>query len=237
MRSVMPYRIFAVGDNALTIDFGNVIDENINRQVLHLFALLRKNPLQGMIEAVPAYSSLTVYYDIGTLHNNRQTAYEAMKRMVKEKLQLPLTIEEVPANRVTIPVCYDPDFAPGIGELAAAKNISAGEIVSIHTARPYRVFMLGFLPGFPYMGEVDERIAIPRKTKPEPVAAGSVGIAGKQTGIYPLHSPGGWCIIGRTPLQLFAAGNENFTLLQAGDIVQFISISKDEFAGYQSRHT
>jgi inhibitor of KinA len=118
--------------------------------------------------------------------------------------------------------------------VAAANDISPEEVIALHTSKTYRVFMLGFLPGFAYMGQVDEKIAMPRKPQPVNIAAGSVGIAGRQTGIYPLDSPGGWQIIGKTPLKLFDAEREDPVLLQAGDHVQFFSISKNDFREIQN---
>lgn len=218
--------------------------------MLALFHQLRADPLPGMIEAVPSYSSLTIYYDV---YNTSKTisvdgsVYEYVSGQLNDRLKQPLTKTDIAARLVTIPVCYEKEFAPDIETLAKEKNISVDDVVSIHTSRQYRVYMLGFLPGFSYLGEVDERIAIPRKLQPATVAAGSIGIAGKQTGIYPLVSPGGWQIIGKTPLKLFetspipiAIGTspkekayEDFTcLLHPGDTVQFISISKNEFENY-----
>jgi inhibitor of KinA len=158
-----------------------------------------------------------------------QTVYEWMKQKLKERFLQPVQQNEITERLIKIPVCYDEEFAIDIHHLATAKNISVDEVMQIHTAKPYKVFMLGFLPGFPYMGEVDEKIAMPRKPQPVSISAGSVGITGKQTGIYPFASPGGWQIIGRTPLKLFDAGKEEPTLLRAGDMVQFYSISKNEF--------
>jgi inhibitor of KinA len=233
--SILPYRIFPLGDAAVTIDFGNVIDDTINKEVLALFHQLSKDPLQGMIEAIPAYSSITVYYDIYNTSKKipaDKPVYEFICEQLHLRLQQPVPENETISELVTIPVCYEKEFAPDIEYLAREKNITVDEIIHIHTSRQYRVYMLGFLPGFSYMGEVDEKIVFPRKPQPVTVAAGSVGIAGKQTGIYPLVSPGGWQIIGRTPLKLYSAEKEKPTLLKAGDTVQFISISKNEFENY-----
>jgi inhibitor of KinA len=199
------------------------------------FSQLQQEPLPGTIELVPAYNSLTIYYDLPAVKKKTAadiSVFEWMKEQLEEKLRTYVQ-EEVNNERiVTIPVCYEKEFSTDIEQLAALKNISVEEIIQIHTSSSYKVYMLGFLPGFAYMGEVDEKIAIPRKPQPQNVAAGSVGIAGKQTGIYPLASPGGWQIIGRTPLKLFNPDKEIPTLLQSGDIVQFYSISKDEFKSY-----
>jgi inhibitor of KinA len=207
----------------------------INNKVLALFHQLHSDPLPGMIEAVPAYNSLTVYYDvfgISKMGIKGKSVYEFISGQLEERLKKPLQETDEVSKLVTIPVCYEKEFAPDIEYLAREKNISVNEVIQIHGSKQYRVYMLGFLPGFTYMGEVGERIEISRKPQPVTVAAGSVGIAGKQTGIYPLVSPGGWQIIGRTPLKLFDAEKKEPTLLKAGDSVQFISISKHEFENY-----
>jgi len=227
-----PYHIFPLGDSAITVDFGNCIDERINREVINRFRQLQQQPLPGMIEAVPAYSSLTIHYDIRFLRKKVpaiQTVYDWMEQQLRERLATPVQQQESAERMVRIPVCYEHEFATDLEYLAATKNISIADIIQLHTAKSYKVYMLGFLPGFCYMGEVDERISIARKPQPEKIIAGSVGIAGKQTGIYPLASPGGWQIIGRTPLKLFDAKREDPILLRAGDKVQFYAITKNEF--------
>jgi inhibitor of KinA len=235
MSTTVPYRIFPLGDSALTIDFGNVIDETINIEVLKRFNYILQHPLPGIIEAVPAYSSLTLYYDVVALHRSipkDHPVFDWMKSQAEQLLSISLPTEPTAQRTIRIPVCYDELFAPDIAMLAAKKQLNIDEVVQLHTSKSYRVYMLGFLPGFSYMGLVDERIAMARKSQPKQVAAGSVGIAGRQTGLYPLASPGGWQIIGRTPLRLFDAGREDPVMLRAGDMVEFYSISKDEFTGY-----
>ena len=227
-----PYHIFPLGDAAITIDFGNCIDPAINKEVIARFNQLQNNPLPGMIEAVPAYSSITVHYDVVALRRMipaGNTAFESIKQQLEERVQQSFFQNEIVERGVSIPVCYEKEFAPDIVQLAAAKNITIEELINIHTSKTYKVYMLGFLPGFTYMGEVDERIATPRKPQPVNIAAGSVGIAGTQTGIYPLASPGGWQIIGRTAVKLFDAGKEEPTLFRAGDVVQFYSITTKDF--------
>jgi inhibitor of KinA len=229
------HSIFPISDSALTIDFGNIIDESINQQVLYLFRQLQQNPIAGMIEGVPAYSSLTIYYDLFQLRKSipaGTTVYDWISARLQEKLEQPSIINNEETRLITIPVCYEPEFAPDIEALSRQKDIAVEEVIRIHSSGEYRVYMLGFLPGFCYLGEVDERIVVSRKPQPQPVAAGSVGIAGRQTGIYPMASPGGWQIIGRTPLKLFDAQKEQPALLMAGDRIQFTSITKNEFASY-----
>lgn len=232
---MFPYRIFSLGDSAITIDFGNAISEAINNEVIARFNELRQEPLPGMIEAIPAYSSLTIYYDVIKVRKSTsegKTAFEAMKLEVEKRLMQPIVRNGISEKLIKIPVCYEEKYALDMRQLTVNKNISTEEVIQIHTSKDYRVYMLGFLPGFAYLGEVDERIAIPRKPQPVTVLPGSVGIAGRQTGIYPFASPGGWCIIGRTPLKLFDADKEEPTLIKAGDSVQFYSITEDEFKSY-----
>jgi inhibitor of KinA len=232
---VFPYRIFPLGDAAITVDFGNYIDEDLNKEVITRFHELQQDPLSGMIEVVPAYSSFTVYYDLVLLRNkmtSHQTVFNWMQQQLEERLQRPVQQNHTEKRLIDIPVCYEEEFASDIQHLAATNKISVEEVIQIHTSKKYKVYMLGFLPGFSYMGEVDEKISIPRKPQPANVAAGSVGIAGKQTGIYPLASQGGWQIIGRTPLKLFDVNKEDPVLLHTGDKVQFYSITKEEFENY-----
>src|SRR5262245_47159924 len=234
------YEIFQLGDSAITVDFGNVIDESINKRVLALYRQLSADPLPGVMETVPAYGSLTIYYDVFAISkmNIGTPVHEFVTQQMRERLERPVDQNGEASRRVTIPVCYERDFAPDAEWLAGRNGISVEELIHLHTSRQYRVYMLGFLPGFSYMGEVDEKIVVPRKTQPVTVAAGSVGIAGKQTGIYPAQSPGGWQIIGRTPLKLFdpypteGEPGDSFCLLHPGDIVQFTSISKNEFENH-----
>ena len=235
--AIIPYRIFPLGDSALTIDFGNTINQSINKEVIARFKELQQVPLPGIIEAVPAYSTLTIHYNVLLLRKlipAATTVFEWMKEKLEEKLKIPAPQSILIERLVRIPVCYKDDFSPDIQELATAKNISIAEVIQIHTSSDYKVYMLGFLPGFAYMGEVDEKIIMPRKPQPQNVVAGSVGIAGKQTGIYPFTSPGGWHIIGRTPLKLFDATREEPVLLKAGDTIQFYEINEKDFFHIQN---
>lgn len=224
------YHIYACGDSALTIELSNVMDELINEQILSLFHCLQKQKNKFIKDIIPAYSSLTVIYYVIEIKKHHDNAFIFIRDWIENILAnqyLQVTIDH---RLITIPVCYDTSLALDIIELAAQKNISVQELIHLHTQKKYRVYMIGFLPGFAYMGKVDERIAAPRKSTPRTnIIAGSVGIAGEQTGIYPLDSPGGWNIIGRTPLKMFDATKEQPTFLQAGDEVEFVSISLEEF--------
>src|SRR5688572_4739007 len=231
------HKISSLGDTALVIDFGNSIDESINKVVNSLFYQIQNDPIPGMIEAVPGYSSLTVYYDILFIRNklNKQmTAYEWIceslkKYVIKENIET-----GDPQLLIKIPVCYESEYAPDLDFIASHNTISAEEIIYLHTSATYHVYMLGFLPGFAYMGLVDEKISSSRKQKPVFVEAGSIGIAGRQTGVYPFRSQGGWQIIGKTPLKLFDKEKINPVLFKSGDKVQFYSITKNEFEDLKS---
>jgi len=233
------YKISSLGETALIIDFGNTIDESINKLVHSLFYQLQNDPIPGMIEAVPGYSSLTIYYDIPFIRNilNKQTtAFEWVSESLKKFIPKENIETGDPQILIKVPVCYVIEYAPDLGFIASHNKISPDEIIYLHTSATYHIYMLGFLPGFAYMGMVDEKISSSRKQKPVFVEAGSIGIAGKQTGIYPFRSQGGWQIIGRTPLKLFDKEKINPVLFKAGDKVQFYSITKDEFEDIKSRN-
>lgn len=226
------YRIVPLGDNAALLDFGNTIDEELNKKIISLFHFLNRHPIAGMIEIVPAYSSLAVYYNVSLVkeNNHMEPAFDFVKNKLEEILKQAMMVDENETRFIKIPVYYN---GADLEFISKEKNISIDEIIQIHSSATYTVYMLGFLPGFPYMGKVDERIAIPRREQPRlKVKAGSVGIAGMQTGIYPLASPGGWQIIGHTPLRLFDSTKQNPVLLQAGDKVEFYSIGSHEFENY-----
>lgn len=232
MSLTIPYHIFPLGDSAMTVDFGSRISPELNSAVMKLFHELQAEPLPGMKEAVPAYSSLSVHYDLLQCSRQRpagQTVFEWMGELLHRRLRALDYEEMVPSREMIIPVCYDVSLAPDLSSLAKEKKLSIDEVIHLHSANSYRVYLLGFLPGFTYLGETDEKLAMPRKMQPVQVYPGSIGIAGRQTGIYSLPSPGGWHVIGRTPLRLFDKDREPLTLLKPGDSIKFVSISKDEF--------
>lgn len=235
-----PYNIFPLGDNAIVIDFGNLIDEQINKLVHSIFFQLQNDPIPGMIEAVPAYSSLTIFYDIliarDHIHDKNGTAFTWVGEQLKKYISTENLETGDPKLLINIPVCYDKEYGADLDFIALRNNIPVEEIIHLHSSVIYRVYMLGFLPGFAYMGLVNERISSPRKQQPTPVEPGSIGIAGRQTGIYPFRSPGGWQIIGRTPLKLFDKEKVNPVLFKPGDNVKFYAITKDEFEDIKSRN-
>lgn len=229
---LLPQPIFyPTGDNALTIQWGNTIDEATNDIVIQLFHNLQQSSLPYIIDIIPAYNSLTIVYNVVELNKNNitVTAFNQIKTSVLEKLQY-YNQYAVQSRLIKIPVCYHSSVAPDLSYIANQTSLSEEKIIQLHVQPIYKVFMIGFLPGFPYMASVDERIRIKRKSTPSIfVPKGSVGIAGEQTGIYPLDSPGGWQLIGQTPFNIFDVTKEIPCLLQPGDTVQFNSISLDEF--------
>lgn len=224
-------RIFPLGENALTIEFANEISEALNDRVLALFRYFRRNPFPGFIESVPAYSSLTIFFDIVRVRehfNGFSSAFEAVQNLAREALDLVLGGPiETGHDLIEIPVFFDDEFASDLPFVAEFSGLARDEVIEIFTSGIYRVYMLGFLPGFAYMGAVDERIAVPRKQTPRlKVARGSVGIAGRQTGIYPFESPGGWQIVGRTRMELFTPDDDTPCFLEPGDHVKFYQVEE-----------
>jgi len=210
------------GDSALVIIFGDRIDEKINKKVHAVASAIEKASPDWLVEVVPTYTSVYVYYD--PLKLSYRNILDAIKPFlsVEPKEERPRIVE--------IPTAYGGEFGPDIEFVAKHNGLTVEEVIEIHSKPLYRVYMLGFTPGFAYLGGMNERIATPRLEKPRlKVPAGSVGIAGKQTGIYPIESPGGWRLIGRTPLRLFTPEKNPPTLLQPGDYVRFVPISEEEF--------
>lgn len=228
--------ISPLGDAAIILNFENKIDKTLNREVLYIFHKLKILALPFVKDIVPAYSSLVIFYDLLIMKNKNpvnKSSLEIFTEQIKKLMEEDMEISSLRSRKIKIPVCYAEKYALDINEISKEKKLPVDEIIRLHTAKKYRVYMIGFLPGFAYMGEVDEQIAIPRKAQPRTkVEAGSVGIAGMQTGIYPLNSPGGWQIIGKTPVKLFNKEKDDPVLLQPGDEIEFYSITKDEFTNY-----
>jgi inhibitor of KinA len=210
--------VVAVGDSALLLRLGEAIDPATNDRALRIAQNLHENAPPGVRDIVIAYASVTVYFD--PLQVEVAHIEQALRRASQEGDPRALVVEP---RRITIPAVYGGDAGPDLAELAAFAKCSEDEVVARHITREYRVFMIGFLPGFTYMGIVDERIAMPRRETPRlSVPAGSIGIAGLQTGIYPVESPGGWRLIARTPERLFDVSRASPSLLQPGDLVRFV---------------
>jgi len=228
----LSYNIFSIGDHALTIELGNSIDETINHHCLSLAVHLKKADIPGVKDIIPAYCTVSVIYDPLIVFKTPGiiSPFQYITSLIEKVIDTYEPSLHHSQRKMSIPVCFDNSFACDIERMVEAKKLSAAEIISLFINRTYRVYLTGFLPGFSYMGKVDDVLATARKEKPHlKINAGSVGIAGSQAGIYPLQSPGGWNIIGRTPLRLFDKHTDDPCLLQAGDEVTFYEISLKEF--------
>ncbi|NHM33662.1 5-oxoprolinase subunit PxpB [Neobacillus terrae] len=212
------------GDSAIIIQFDNNITLDAHRKVRVLTERLERNSFTGMVEYVPAFTTVTVYYD--PIQLSYKEASSELERIVSE-LE---TASELNPRTVEIPVCYGGEFGSDLEFVAEHNGLTLDEVIQIHSGNEYLVYMIGFAPGFPYLGGMSERIQAPRRSSPRlTIPAGSVGIAGMQTGVYPIETPGGWQLIGRTPEALFRPKESTPSLLQSGDIVRFRPISREEY--------
>lgn len=216
-------KIYALGDSAIVLEFGQKIAKEIHQSIRAVCLFLDEYSFEGFVEYVPAFTTVTVFYD------PLVSDYQATESLLQEMLDEIGKTEHNKATAVTveIPVLYD---GPDLSFVAAHTGLTEEEVINLHTSAEYLVHMIGFAPGFPYLGGLNEKIAVPRKETPRSsVPAGSVGIAGQQTGIYSIETPGGWQIIGQTPLLLFDAEREQPSLLRAGNKVRFVAIDALEF--------
>lgn len=217
-------RFWPVGDRALAVEFGREVDESVNARVHCLAARIKELHDPAVIETVPAFATLLVHYEPAF------RKYGPMCAWIRTILKQMSETETARRRIVKIPVCYGARFGADLHDMERLLHMDMDEIIAIHSARDYKVYMLGFLPGFPYLGGLDERIACPRLASPRvKIPAGSVGIGGSQTGIYPMASPGGWRLIGQTPLAMYDPNRKEPTLLMAGDYVRFVPVSLDEW--------
>jgi KipI family sensor histidine kinase inhibitor len=220
-------RFLTAGESALIIELGDEIDVECNERVIALSEEMRS--IDGVSEILPTYRSLLVHYD------PLITSFDELVENGKEKMRT-LKMRRMRGKTFEVPVCYGGDLGPDLGFVARHNSMSEEEVMRAHGSRDYRIYMMGFLPGFPYLGGMDERIAAPRLEKPRTkIPAGSVGIAGKQTGIYPLESPGGWRIIGRTPMRLYDPDAEDPVPMRAGDTIRFVRIEREEYEEVRER--
>lgn len=240
-----------LGDCAVLVQLGTAVDEATYRKVQLFTEHLDRHPFAGMIEYVPAFTTVAVYYDSLQVYrsymkriaaNSTEAAsmqadvnpYEIVAERLQSMLGLIADAERGTPKIVEIPVCYGGEFGPDLDEVARHNGISVEEVISIHTSGEYLVYMIGFAPGFPYLGGMSSRIAAPRKETPRlAIPGGTVGIAGNQTGVYPIETPGGWQLIGRTPVPLFLPERFPPTLLAAGNVVRFYPISRSDYERWE----
>jgi inhibitor of KinA len=218
-------RIFPLGDSACVIELGDEIGETVHSRVAAVVEALESQPPEAMVEYIPAFTTVTVIYD-----PIAASGAAFSDRLVKLLSAASEGAEVTGRPPVEVPVCYGGDLGPDLEFVASHNGLQAKEVIEIHSEKEYLVYMIGFAPGFPYLGGMSERIAAPRQDSPRPrIPAGSVGIAGRQTGIYSIESPGGWQLIGQTPQRLFRPGHEEPSLLRTGDRVRFKAIDRTEF--------
>ncbi len=216
-------RYLVAGEKALVVEFGSRIDPGTNARVQSLCRSLDRDPIPGMMETIPTFRSLLVSYDPLLVEFN-----ELVSRIQAVEMGPPETLPPKPP--AVIPTVYGGPFGPDIEFVARHNGISVEEVIRLHVSGDYLVYMIGFTPGFPYLGGLAKKIATPRLKVPRTlVPAGSVGIAGEQTGVYPVESPGGWQLIGRTPLRLYDRTRKNPVLLEPGDLVRFERIDETKF--------
>lgn len=219
----MEFRVASV--DSLIIYFGDKIGSEVAQEVRKVFYNLKEANMEGVTELIPSYTSLLISYDF------MQFSYEEICKKIKTTLEQSENIDnETNSREIILPVYYSDEVGLDLADMAKDKGMSKEEIIDIHSNQEYFVYAIGFAPGFPYMGEVDESIATPRLANPRAkVPKGSVGIADRQTAVYPRQSPGGWNIIGRTPVEMFDTSYTGFSYFRVGDKVKFMPISKDEF--------
>ena len=225
MEGLFPKPVFRlVGDRGVLVEYGNIISQEINRKVRTVTTALNLERPEGIVEVIPTYRSLLIIYDpliinLTSLENELESIEDRLDGL---DIPLPRTVE--------IPVLYGGEYGPDIEFVAQAHNLTVDDVVRIHSGASYQIYMIGFTPGFPFLGGLPEVLHTPRIETPRAfVPAGSVGIANNQTGMYPIDSPGGWRLIGRTPLKLFDPSKEDPFLYSAGDIIRFVPISADEY--------
>lgn len=221
---MLPFTVCPVGDTGLLVSFEQRIAQSVGAAVAALNARVAAAVIPGVVETVPAFATLLIFYD------PLVTEYDAVADAVQKLAQAPGGDTAAGEGRlVEIPVCYGGTFGPDLPFVAEHAGLTEKEVIELHAGREYRIYMLGFLPGFPYLGGLDERLFTPRLASPRTaIPAGSVGIGGEQTGVYPIASPGGWQLIGRTPLKLFDPSSGRLPYA-AGDRIRFCPITQDEF--------
>lgn len=212
------------GDRAMVVEFGNAIDTRINDQVHTLARRIEEEQIPGIVELVPTFRSLMVYYDPFL------TSYAKLKAVLENSGEIGAGSAKEKKRILKIPCCYGARFGQDLADMEAYTGLDRDEIIAIHSSVDYKIYMMGFLPGFVYLGGLDKRIEIPRlKTPRVKIQPGAVGIAGNQTGVYPLASPGGWRLMGGTPVDFYDPDREEPILCKAGEFIRFIPITIDDY--------
>lgn len=218
------FQLKPLGDRGIRVQLGDAISKETNKKIRSLSFFLEKEKISGVVEWIPTYTSVSIYYDPFDI------LYEKLEERLLQLQSRMSHIELPPAQVMEIPVYYGGDVGPDLGYVASYNGLNEEDVIRIHTENSYLIYMMGFSPGFPYLGGMSEKIATPRLKEPRlKTPAGSVGIAGSQTGVYSMETPGGWQIIGRTPVKLYNPTREKPILLKAGNYIRFVPITKDEY--------
>jgi KipI family sensor histidine kinase inhibitor len=223
-KTMQNIRILTEGDSSLLVEFGKEISPDINRKISATVQLMKEQHIEGVVDVIPAFCSLLINYD------PRVISFEEIRERIQGILKVDVKAGERKKKVYEIPVCYGGEYGPDIENIAQHAGLTVEEVIDLHSSRDYLIYMLGFLPGFCYLGGLDERIHTPRLANPRiKINAGSVGIGGSQTGIYPLDSPGGWQLMGMTPVKTYDPERETPILVEAGDYIRFVPIDEAEF--------
>jgi inhibitor of KinA len=235
-RRFFAMEITPLGDSALIVRIRETsadLDDESLSAVLGALRKIESAQIPGIIELAPAYTNIGVFFDplrVASAGADPVAVFDWMADQIRTAVSRKIKSAKQTARLIKIPVCYDPEFALDLDEVAQHAGLSAREVVDLHHTAEYRVNCIGFTPGFPFLAGLPKKLATPRQATPrKEIPAGSVAIGGAQTGIYPIKSPGGWNIVGRTPLRLFSSEKEPPSLLRSGDRVRFLSITREEF--------
>lgn len=217
-------KILTAGDSSILLEFGKEISPQINARITALVRLMKEQEIEGVVDLIPSFCALLINYD------PRVISYGRMKKRLEKLLKLEFQTGVSAARIFEIPVCYGGEYGPDLDNIAALAKMEPEEVIQIHASKDYLIYMLGFLPGFSYLGGLNERIHTPRLANPRiKIPAGSVGIGGSQTGIYPLDSPGGWQLLGLTPVKTYDPDREIPILFEAGDYIRFVPITDEKY--------
>ncbi len=217
-------KFLTAGDSAIVMEFGDTIEKEINARIAAVVENLKNKKIDGILDILPTYRSILINYDPVKI------SYGEMMDILKGLSKSDSNKQSDEVRLIEIPTLYGGEYGPDIDFVAENAKMSKEEVIKIHSGTDYLVYMMGFIPGFTYLGGLDERIATPRLKSPRlKIDPGSVGIAGSQTGMYPLESPGGWQLIGRTPLKLFDDTKEPPVFIQAGNYIRYVPIDQKEY--------
>jgi len=222
--------IKTVGDSSILIEFRQEISPEVNARITAVVRLIKEQQIEGIVDMIPSFCALLINYD------PRIITYAQILERMEKLLNLDVETEEIASTVYEIPVCYGGEYGPDLEFVAENAGLSVAEVIQLHSSADYLIYMLGFMPGFPYLGGLDERIHTPRLENPRlKIPAGSVGIGGAQTGIYPRESPGGWQLLGLTPVQTYDPNREVPILFEAGDYIRFVPIDQVEYQEIQKQ--